>query len=111
MVDNVDCRIRVTGRLIAAARALIGVNQEDFAAAAGISAEMLSIIEGNGSAFVQSERDVEAVGRAFERFGVIIIGESDGMGAGIRLKFNRLDVRQIARLENEGGVVGSDDAP
>jgi hypothetical protein len=27
------------------------------------------------------------------------------------LKFTRQDVRQIARLEDEGGVVGSDDAP
>jgi hypothetical protein len=29
----------------------------------------------------------------------------------MHLKFTRTDVRQIARLENEGGVVGSDDAP
>jgi hypothetical protein len=33
------------------------------------------------------------------------------MGAGVRLKFTRQDVKQIARLEGEGGVVGSDDAP
>jgi hypothetical protein len=39
------------------------------------------------------------------------VEETDGMGAGVRLKFTRTDVRQIARLENEGGVVGSDDAP
>jgi len=42
---------------------------------------------------------------------VIVIEESDGMGAGVRLKFTRQDVRQIARLEGEGGIVGSDDAP
>ena len=49
--------------------------------------------------------------RALDRFGVIVIEESDGMGAGVRLKFTRRDVSQIARLENEGGIIGSDDAP
>ena len=37
----------------------------------------------------QSERDVEAVNRAFDRFGVIVIEELDRMGAGDRLKFTR----------------------
>ena len=46
-----------------------------------------------------------------DHFGVIIIEELDGMGAGVRLKFTRQDVSQIARLEGEGGIVGSDDAP
>jgi hypothetical protein len=44
-------------------------------------------------------------------FGVMIVEEPQGMGAGVRLKFTRADVRQIARLEGEGGKVGSDDAP
>lgn len=35
--------------------------------------------------------------------GVIVIGESDGMGAGVRLKFTRQDVKQIGRLESEAG--------
>ena len=58
-----------------------------------------------------SERDAEAVGRAFERFGVIVIDEDASMGAGVRLKFTRQDVKQISRLEGEGGIVRSDDAP
>ena len=33
--------------------------------------------------------DVEDVNRGLEHFGVIIIGESEGMGAGVRLKFTR----------------------
>jgi hypothetical protein len=33
------------------------------------------------------------------------------MGAGVRLKFACQDVRQIGRLESEGGIIGSDDAP
>lgn len=102
---------RITGRLIAAARALTGIGQSDFAAAAGLSVETLRRIEESGSACVQSRRDAEALARGLEHFGVIVIEEADGMGAGVRLKFTRQDVRQIARLEGEGGIVGSDDAP
>jgi hypothetical protein len=97
--------------LIAAARALTGISQADFAAAAGLPIESLCFIEGSGSAWVLSEQESVAVRRGLEHYGVIVIGESDGMGAGVRLKFTRQDVRQIARLEGEGGKIGSDDAP
>lgn len=103
--------IKITGRLIAAARALAGVSQADFAAAAGISAETLERIEGGGGARIHARPEVEAVHRGLEYFGVLVVEEADGMGAGVRLKFMRQDVRQIARLEGEGGIVGSDDAP
>jgi DNA-binding XRE family transcriptional regulator len=103
--------IKITGRLVAAARALTGIGREDFARAAGLSAEALAAIEASGSARLDQESEVEAVTRAFETFGVVAIGEADGMGAGVRLKFTRLDVKQIARLEGEGGTVRSDDAP
>lgn len=104
-------KIQVTGRLVAAARALTGVSQEDFAAAAGLHVEALRLIEAGGSAWLSSERDAEVVSRCFAHFGVIVVEESDGMGAGVRLKFTRQDVKQIGRLEGEGGVVRSDDAP
>jgi hypothetical protein len=42
---------------------------------------------------------------------VVVIDEADGMGAGVRLKFTRQDVKQIDRLESEGGIVRSDDVP
>ena len=57
------------------------------------------------------EAHAAAVKRGLDHFGVVIVEESDGMGAGVRLKFTRSDVRQITRLEGEGGNVGSDDAP
>lgn len=104
-------KTKMSGRLIAAARALTGVSQADFAAAAGLPLETLRLLERSGGARLHSERDVEAVSRALEHFGVVVIGESDGMGAGVRLKFTRQDVRQIARLEGEGGIIGSDDVP
>lgn len=102
---------KITGRLIAAARALAGISQADFAEAAGLTLETIGLLEAGGSALVRSEREIEAVNRALERFGVIVLDESEGMGAGVRLKFTRQDAKQIARLEGEGGLVGSDDAP
>jgi hypothetical protein len=104
-------KIQMSGRLIAAARALTGIGQADFAAAAGLPVETLRLMEASGSAWLHSEQDADAVYRGLDHFGVIVIGESDGMGAGVRLKFTRQDVRQIARWEGEGGIVGSDDAP
>jgi transcriptional regulator with XRE-family HTH domain len=104
-------KTQISGRLIAAARALIGISQAEFASAAGLPVEALGLMEAGGSAWLRSERDVEAVSRALEYYGVIVIEESGGMGAGVRLKFTRQDVSQIARLEGEGGIVGSDDAP
>jgi transcriptional regulator with XRE-family HTH domain len=102
---------RTTGRLIAAARALTGVSQADFAAAAGLSLETLRLVETNGSAPIRSEQNIGAVNRALAHFGVLILKESEGMGAGVRLKFTRQDVKQIDRLESEGGIVAFDDVP
>lgn len=102
---------RISGRLIAAARALAGVGRADFAAAAGLSTESLRLIEGGGSAWLHSEQDVSAVFRALDHFGILVIEETEGLGAGVRLKFTRQDVRQLARLEGEGGIIGADDAP
>jgi len=104
-------KIQMTGRLVAAARALTGISQADFAAASELPVEALRLIEASGSAWLSSERDAEAVSRGLAHFGVIVIEESDGMGAGVRLKFTRQDVKQISRLEGEGGIVRSDDAP
>lgn len=104
-------KTQISGRLIAAARGLTGISQAEFAAAAGLPVEELCLMEAGGSAWLPSERDVEAVSRGLHHYGVIVIEESGGMGAGVRLKFTRQDVKQIARLEGEGGIVGADDAP
>ena len=101
----------ITGRLIAAARALAGISQSDLADASGISVSTLAHLEASGSAPLQSRVDAAAVRRALESFGVMFIAENDSIGAGVRLKFLRRDVRQIDRLENEGGIVGYDDVP
>lgn len=102
---------RVSGRVIAAARALVGVSQADFATACGLDVDDINRLEAGGSAWVSSQAEADAVGRGLTHFGVLLVEEADGMGAGVRLKFTRSDVRQIARLEGEGGTIGSDDAP
>jgi transcriptional regulator with XRE-family HTH domain len=106
-----DRPLMITGRLIAAARALAGISQSDLADASGISVSTLAHLEASGSVPLQSQVDAAAVRRAVESFGVMFIAENDRMGAGVRLKFLRRDVRQIDRLENEGGIVGYDDVP
>lgn len=103
--------VQVSGRVIAAARALVGVSQEDFASACGLPVDTLQRLEAAGSAFVDGEAEVEAVLRGMTHYGVLLIEETEEFGAGVRLKFTRSDVRQIARLETEGGIVASDDAP
>ena len=102
---------RMTGRLVAAARALAGVSKASFADAGGLSAATIGSLERGGSAWIVSPEHVEGVRGAMNHFGILLIDEADGLGAGVRLKFTRQDVRQVARLEGEGGIIGSDDAP
>ncbi|MBN9024470.1 MAG: XRE family transcriptional regulator [Rhizobiales bacterium] len=102
---------RLTGRMVAAARALAGISLEDLAAAAGLGLETTRLAENSGSAPLASPDQAAAIGAALERFGVLILEEAGGLGAGVRLKFTRLDVKQIARLEGEGGPAGDDDVP
>jgi len=106
-----NAEIRVSGSLIAAARALAGISAKDLAFTSGVSVETLRQMEAGGGAQFQPGPDLDAVIRALETFGVIFIPESDGIGAGVRLKFLRQDVKQIGRLETEGGIVADDDVP
>jgi DNA-binding XRE family transcriptional regulator len=108
---NMSVQSKLTGRLVAAARALVGISREDFAKAACVPAETIAAIEANGSAWLHTESEAEAARRALDHFGVVIVDEDGGMGAGVRLKFTRQDVKQLARLEGEGGPARADDAP
>jgi hypothetical protein len=110
-VSVMDAETRVTGRLIAAARTLTGISTQDLARSSGVPIETLRRMEASGSAWLQPGSDLEAISRALETFGAVFIPENDGIGAGVRLKFMRQDVRQISRLEGEGGIVANDDVP
>jgi transcriptional regulator with XRE-family HTH domain len=70
---------RLTGRLVAAARALTGISQSELAIGSGISLEMLRLLESSGAAWVPDDES-QALGRALETFGVVAIPEGDGMG-------------------------------
>ena len=107
---GVNSQSRMTGRLVAAARALTGISQSDLAAASGVPLETLRFLESSGAAWIP-DAESQVLGRALETFVAVILPESDGMGAGVRLKFTRQDVKQIGRLENEGGFARSDDVP
>ncbi len=102
---------RMSGRQVAAARALAGIGPDDFAAACGLPVGALTRLEAGGSAIVRARDDVQALARGLDHFGILLVEESGDLGAGVRLKFTRQDVRQLAQLENEGGMIASDDAP
>lgn len=101
----------ISGRQVAAARALAGVSRSDLAAAANISAATLGEVEAGGAAWVRPTEIVHALRQAFDKFGVLLVPEDGNLGAGVRLKFTRADARQIGRLEGEGGLVKDDDVP
>ena len=100
----------ITGRVLAAGRTLAGISQADLATASGTSLETIQSLEASGSAWLP-DAHADNIRNALEAFGIVIIPEGDGMGAGVRLKFTRLDTRQLGRLENEGGLTRSDDVP
>lgn len=102
-------KTEISGRQIAAARLLTGVSRAELAAAAGISVALLRKLEASGSVTFPGEEKVMAVRKALEDFGAVFLFEENGIGAGVRLKFTRLDTKQIGRLENEGGFAREDD--
>jgi transcriptional regulator with XRE-family HTH domain len=104
-------KTEISGRQIAAARLLTGISRAELARAAEISVAMLKELEASGSVSFPGKKKVAAVRKALEDFGVIFLFEERGAGAGVRLKFTRLDAKQIGRLENEGGLVAEDDVP
>ena len=101
----------ISGRLVAAARALTGISLDDVAGKAKISTEQLALMEASNAALLPADDTTDAVRKALEHFGAVFVPEGDGLGAGVRLKFSRLDAKQIGRLEGEGGAVGEDDVP
>ncbi len=103
-------KLQLSGRLVAAARALTGISHDDLAGKSGIGAEAIRTLESSDAAWLPPEES-EALARALAEFGAVFIPESGGMGAGVRLKFTRGDVKQIGRLEGEGGPARSDDVP
>ncbi|WP_287299522.1 LacI family DNA-binding transcriptional regulator [Mesorhizobium sp.] len=88
------------------ARAALKIGVRDLAEMANVATATLTRYENERGGMHTDTRD--KVKRALESAGVVFIPENGG-GAGVRLKFNRREVKAIERLENEGGIVGEDD--
>lgn len=96
------------GRQLAAARVLTGISREALSAASGVPVDVLRRIELAFGIPSGLEAEAASLGTALENAGAEFIGENGG-GVGVRLRFNRRDVRAIDTLENEGGTAGDDD--
>lgn len=88
------------------ARAALNWSMQQLAAASGVHRNTISNFE--TGRYGGSEEALKAIRRALEAAGVEFIPENGG-GAGVRLKYNRQDTRNIARFEGEGGTPGEDD--
>ncbi len=75
----------ITGRQIAAARALAGVSQADLAKDANLSIPTVKRMEGSPGIAQGLHNNIAAVRRALESAGVEFIPENGG-GAGVRLR-------------------------
>jgi predicted transcriptional regulator len=76
---------QISGRQIAAARALLGIGQVELADNANISAPTLRRMEASVGAVAGTTNNVAAVRRALESAGVIFI-DQNGNGPGVRLR-------------------------
>ena len=75
----------LTGRQIAAARALLGMSQADLATQGNLSVPTIKRMEGSPGPATGLANNVDAVRRALEAAGVEFIPENGG-GAGVRLR-------------------------
>ena len=79
---------QITGRQIAAARALAGMSQADLAKAGNISVQTLGRMEASEGPASGMANNVAAVRAALESAGIEFIAENGG-GAGVRLRKGR----------------------
>lgn len=83
----------ISGRQIAAARALSGVSQAELAAAANISIPTLKRMEGSEGEATGMANNVRAVRTALEALGIIFQGDRETVegGRGVRLQAEPID--------------------
>ncbi len=79
-------KVTFTGRQIAAARTLIGMEQKQLAEAAGVSTPTLRRMEFCEGIPGGIRNNLLAIQRALEEAGVVFVFDSEDGGAGVRLK-------------------------
>jgi len=98
--------MQITGPLCRAARALVQWPRAQLATASGVKLKKIRAFE---TGDVDPGEDAKtALQRALEAAGAVFLDEDD-LGAGVRLRFTTRDVKQLRRMEGEGGTVGEDD--
>lgn len=98
--------VSLTGPMCRAARALVQWPRQQLAADSGVAKAAIRAFE---TGDVDPGNDAKlALRHALERAGAVFIDEDD-LGPGVRLRFTSRDVKQLRRLEGEGGAVGEDD--
>lgn len=104
--DDLELPMQITGPLCRAARALVQWPRTQLASASGVAkADIRAFETGDVD---PGDKAREALTHALESAGAVFLDEDD-LGAGVRLRFTRRDVKQLRRLEGEGGAVGEDD--
>jgi hypothetical protein len=96
----------ITGTQCRAARALVEWPREQLARASRTDEQVIADFEQR-----QEDPPEEVKNRlthALEEAGAVFIPENGG-GVGVRLRFNRREVRSLNRWEGEGGRPGEDD--
>ena len=96
----------ITGPQCKAARALVQWPREHVARLSGVTVEAIRAFE--RGRIHPGEEAVARLRAVLESGGARFIDEN-GMGVGVRLRWNSRDVRALNRLENEGGPVADDD--
>ncbi len=98
--------MEITGPLCRAARALVQWPRAQLCGASGVTKAAIRAFETGD--VDPGEEARAALKHALETAGAVFLDEDD-LGAGVRLRFTRKDVKQLRRLEGEGGQVGEDD--
>lgn len=96
----------ITGPQCRAARALVQLSRDEISNFSGVSIETIQSFESGASA--PADEIKLRLQQTLEASGAVFIEENGG-GLGVRLKFNKKEVKAINKWEGEGGTIGEDD--
>lgn len=101
-------KLRLTGHLARAARALVGTSSSVTAQAAGLTRSELRDFEKGRSSL--SGRQKEALVDALEQLGAFFLPDgTTRRGHGVQLKFSKTHTAKVETWEGEGGLPADDD--